>query len=623
MCITIGKPMRNLRQTTQLLVVALVTLALTAAHADEPAVTAVLESSEATVGQMVQMQIKVTGARSASVPSEIAVDGLDIRYSGQSQLMEGHNFQFSYSVVYSYTIMAQKAGTYRIPPQSIRVGGKELRTPELKLHVFDGSSGPAGRSGRATDPVDLSKTGFIELVLTKTSAYVGEMIPAEVRIGFNTRTPVESLGNGIDLTGQGFTTQKMRDPRQTIENIRGRSYQTFVFKTAISPVRPGKIDVGPIEAHPIVRVPQTNRARPNMRDPFGFSDPFFDNFFNDPAFAPSTPREIKLKSETAVLDVKPLPPNAPPSFSGAVGIFTMTTEVKPTSGKVGDPITITARIAGRGNFDRVSAPGLENDKGWHKYPPSGQFKQDDDVGISGVKAFETVVSATERKDSLPPLVFTFFDPVKEQYVTLKSEATSLQIEGPSAPAATATPAIANAMPTARASVSPAASPAKADILYQLAEMPARDASFTPLYRRREFWLAQLVALGALAGYVVWNWRRRRRGDREAARIASLQHEAAELHRRLQRGDATPREYFADAQRSVQLKTALAKNIAPHAVDADVAATTFRLDEERRERLRRLFAESDELRYSGASNGSSTVPAERRRDVLDLIDSLRA
>jgi hypothetical protein len=40
---------------------------------------------------------------------------------------------------------------------------------------------------------------------------------------------------------------------------------------------------------------------------------------------------------------------------------------------------------GRGNFDRVNAPLLEDDAGWHKYPPSSKFKQDDEVGISGTK----------------------------------------------------------------------------------------------------------------------------------------------------------------------------------------------------------------------------------------------
>jgi hypothetical protein len=524
-------------------------------------------------------------------------------------------------VVYNYTVMPTKAGTFRIPPQPVRVGNTSLRTPELTLTVV-GNGGGSARSSRGNENVDPSKNGFIELIVAKTTAYVGEMIPAEVRLGFNTRTPAESLGNGIDPTGQGFTTQKMRDPRQTIETIRGRSYQVFTFKTAISPVRAGKVDVGPIEANPIVRVPQLNRARPNMRDPFGMTDPFFDNFFNDPAFAPSAPREIKLKSETAALEVKPLPPNAAPNFSGAVGTFTMTSDAKPTTGQVGDPITLTASITGRGNFDRVSAPVLEDEHGWHKYPPSAQFKQDDDVGISGTKTFETVVSANQRKDKIPPVTFSFFDPVKEQYVTLRSQGIPARIEGGAAAAPTA-PANApaqSARPPVAATATPAPKPQ--DILYQLTELPAARESFAPLFRRRDFWFAQLVPLLMLAGYVGWQLRRARLSNREARRRAELEHEAAELQRKLHRGDLSPREYFADASRTVQLKTAMARNVPPHAVDAETAANAFRVNDTTREQLRGLFARSDELRYSGGGNGASQLSPETRREVLDLLDQLR-
>ena len=61
-------------------------------RADSPTVTAVLTSSETEVDRPVQLQIKVTGDSNATPPNDIAVDGLDIRYSGQSQLVEGRNF---------------------------------------------------------------------------------------------------------------------------------------------------------------------------------------------------------------------------------------------------------------------------------------------------------------------------------------------------------------------------------------------------------------------------------------------------------------------------------------------------------------------------------------------------
>lgn len=595
------------------------------ALADSPAVTAVLTDSETAVGRPVQLEIQVTGASNPKPPGEIVVDGLEIRSAGTSRQYQVQNFSVSYSFTFTYAIMPMKAGTFKIPPQNVEVSGKSVQTPELVLNVVSspGQSARSGRSNQTNPNIDPAQIGFVEMILPKSIAYVGEMIPVQIRLGLNMRAPVDSLGSGVQIAGQGFTTQKMPEPRQTVETINGRSYQVFIFKTAIAAVRPGKLEIGPAAINPIVRVPVGSQRNPAFpRDLF--DDPFFNNFFNDPAFGRTMQKEVKLKSEATTLEVKPLPPNAPPEFGGAVGTFTMKADANPKSAQTGDPVTVTASLTGRGNFDRVTAPVLEDDRGWHQYPPSGGFKQDDDVGISGAKTFETVVSAKEQKSGLPPLVFSFFDPVKENYVTLKSEPIPLRLAGgaPSTPppvvaaAPSATPP-----PTATPTASPQAQPPQ-DILAQLDDRTLPPQSFAPLYARSSFWLAQLLPLFALLGFVGWRLHQARRDDREAQRVVRLQKEAMELQRNLNANGATPHQYVADASRIVQLKTALAKNVDPNAVDAEVAAAAFRLGDRERDRLRQLFAQSDELRYSGGKNGNGGISPEQRREILELVESLR-
>ncbi len=86
----------------------------------------------------------------------------------------------------------------------------------------------------------------------------------------------------------------------------------------------------------------------------------------------------------------------------------------------------------------------------------------------------------------------------------------------------------------------------------------------------------------------------------------------------ERDDTPPQEYFSRAARAVQLKTALARNLDPNTVDAEIAATAFHADEETRRRLRHLFEKSDEVRYSGSGqNGNRTIPPETRNEVLEL------
>src|SRR2546427_12873264 len=105
------------------------------AFADSPSVTAVLSNSEVTVGETVELQIKVTGPGDARAPEEISIDGLEIHATGTSRQFEIHNFSTSSNVTYNYTILPLKPGRFAIPPQTIRVGSQSLRTPELTLNV--------------------------------------------------------------------------------------------------------------------------------------------------------------------------------------------------------------------------------------------------------------------------------------------------------------------------------------------------------------------------------------------------------------------------------------------------------------------------------------------------------
>src|SRR6266700_1019710 len=373
--------------------------------ADAPRVTAVLSNSEAAVGQTVQLQIKVTGDRAAQAPENIVINGLEINRTGTEQHFEMNNFNVSSSVIYNYTILPLKSGTFKIPSQTVRIGSSSLRTPELTLNVADSPGrSSSSRSSRDLPPGDANKLVFAELIVPQKTGFVGATVPVEIRLGFDPRAHPK-LVDGPEITGQGFTAQKLQQSQENLETLNGRSYDTVTFKTAIAAARAGKVEIGPVKAKAQVslpRTPSTSRSRSPF-DLFNLDDPFSDPFFADP-FGQSERREIDVESEPAAFEVKPLPANAPPTFSGAVGNFTMTTDAKPKNVQAGDPITVTSIISGRGNFDRVNAPAFEDEQGWHKYPPSSKFKQDDDVGISGAKTFETMISPNEKKQVLPPLV---------------------------------------------------------------------------------------------------------------------------------------------------------------------------------------------------------------------------
>jgi BatD DUF11 like domain len=598
------------------------------ALADPPKITAVLTSSEVVVGETVQLEIQIDNARASAItPRAIDVPGLQIHYTGESTQMTMRNLSVSSSITYSYTILPEKSGTFKIPPQTIRVGKDNLQTPELTLRVADSPRAPAGGRGNRTPSGNApsggqnaeEKIAFAELLVPKKTAYVGEIVPVVLRIGFNSRTQLRELAIP-QINGQGFTVQKLNEGEKNLETIDGQRYVVFTYKTAVSAARPGDFQIGPVEEKANVLVA---RRSPGLRhrpfDPFNGEDPFSDPFFN-PFGGMMEQHEISIKSEPVPLEVKPLPAGAPASFSGAIGSFSMTAEANPKRVQVGDPITIKAAIAGRGNFDRMNAPELSDERGWHKYPPSSNFKQDDDVGISGTKSFELVVSPNEKLATIPPLVFSYFDPAKDRYITLHSDAMPITVEGNAQP----TPAAAGAgAATGAAALSNRAGAQRPqDILHQISERGTITHTFAPLYARSGFWLAQLFPLTLALGLLGWKVRNIRASNRAALRAARLQHEKDELLRKLRRDRLAPRDYFSDASRVVQLKTALKENnIEPATVDAETAARVFSLDPEQSERMRRLFAKSDELRYSGGGGGDGALTSNGRRETLELIESL--
>src|SRR5216110_3737050 len=258
------------------------------ARADSPSVTAVLSNSEATVGETVELQIKVTGPGDARPPEEISIDGLEIHSTGTSRQFEIHNFATSSSVTYNYTILPLRAGRFTIPPQIIRAGRQVLKTPELMLNVADtAGQATSSRPGRANQRQSTTAGDlvFAELIVPKKTAYVGEIVPVQIRMGFDPRVRPRLI-EPPEITGQGFTAQKLQESGQNSETINGRPYDVVTYKTAIAAARAGKFEVGPVKAKAQVIVPRARSApRSRARSPFDLfdlDDPFSDPFFSNP-----------------------------------------------------------------------------------------------------------------------------------------------------------------------------------------------------------------------------------------------------------------------------------------------------------------------------------------------------
>ena len=574
------------------------------ARGDESSVSASLVEAVVDAGQPAEYHIDITNGRPDEAPPAPAVEGLTITYTTETQ---SRQYSFNGAVhsaatyTYVYSIETSVPGRFVIPRQEVQVGHATLTVPAVTLNVMGGTT------GRGTPA---SQSYFVRLVVAKNSAYIGESIPAEVRVYFGWDVQAKVEPSPV-LNGDGFSQQKFTPPQTSVALFDGEQYRVVTYKTAVAGVKTGTVSIGPAEVTPSVVLPRRRRT--------ALADPFFDDPMSGLAQGP--PRQVTLDSEPVTVEIQPLPPGKPPDFSGAIGQFKLEAQADPRKAATGDPVTRRLLLRGQGNFDRIEPPVLTDDTGLRTYPPAAKFTADDEVGLSGLKSFEQVVIAESARTSLPGYRFNYFDPVSGLYQTLETPAAAVAITG--ATIATPTPAAtvaASSTPTPRPSPAPER---KRDLLYIRQDFgpPRTSAAFLPLYRRVGFWEVQgagaclLLGLGASA-----RWRRRAR-DEVMRRRAELQRQRASLHRTL-RGENTGRvDFYAAARRLAQLRAA-AGSSQPEAdlTPAEICATKP-LPPEVAGSLAEIFHRYAELAYSGGAKAQEPIQAEERRTVLATLASL--
>jgi hypothetical protein len=586
-------------------------LALTSlARAEEPSASATLSSDSTTLDETVELQITIHGSRKSN-PPQLQVEGLDIRYSGASTQVQMNNFNVTQSVKHTYVVVPQKLGTFTIPAVTVEVDGKKLSTSPLKLTVASPPGGTGSTSGSATADQPNAKFAYAEWVLPKTTAYVGEALPAELRLYVDQRVQCQ-LSQMPIFSGDGFTAQKFNQPQQRQITKDGRAVVLVIFKTAITPVKPGKLTIPAAEINAIAVLPA---KRP--RTPRGMSG--MDDFFNDPFFAGAfnAQQQVVIRPDPVEMEIKELPKaDRPRSFSGAVGQFTLETKAAPQRVRIGDPVTVTATITGVGSFERMGAPLIGEGPGWRAYLPSAKFKADDTVGISGAKTFEAAVIAESPQTEIPPVEFSFFNPSTEKYETLRGDRLALTVEGAAAPSPT--PALVAAATVA--TPTPAATPQPSDIQYIQLDPGTWGASFEPVWRTRRFWLVQLLPLSALLGLGGWQWWRTK-GTGEAARRGASLRRARQIALNALSREKIPTGDFYDAViRVLQIETVLRDGTLrePSTVDAETACRS--LDYETAEAVRRLFATHDQWRYAGVGSGNEApaIYPDQRQQALETL-----
>jgi hypothetical protein len=557
-------------------------------------VTTQISADEVPVGSIVQLQVRVEGTTNVTLPQDLGVDGLESALTGRGTQISVINGRMTASGTYSYTIRPLREGTFEIPAIEITVDGRKEKTAPQKLVVTAGGTAPPAylplpgtaaptprtRSSTATPADAQGKRAFARLIIPKKTIYVGEVVPVEVQFFFANAFKPE---RDPQVAGEGFTAQKLQgQPTHAIETIGDVRYDVYTFKSSITAVKSGEMKTPVASIAGILSVPI---------DESSGADSFFGAMMGL-----AENRRVTIESESVPIQVKALPAaGRPADFAGAVGDFTISATARPDKVAAGDPVTLEVVVAGRGNFEAMGDPQLVDAEDWRPYPPTSRFEKSDDVGYGGRKTFEIPMVAQKPQTQTPTAEFSYFDPDKGKYFTLRTKPVPVEAAA-SQPAATA----AAGTPTA----APSATPTPEQEGQWLTRETKR--SWLPVWKRPVFWVcngaAALVLLLLVGGGVL---RRRREGP--AGQRAALVRERDRLVAGLSR-ESTPDDAFC-----TQALDALALQ-AQLAGRGGAFELVRSLETEGRDvaDLRLVLGRADEMKFSGGATAVRLDPAERRR-----------
>ena len=349
--------------------------------------------------------------------------------SSSTSFVNGHRTS-TFEQTYTYTLMAQKAGTFTIAPATIRVDGESVQSNGVRITVLPEDEQPqqqtqssqqaavSSQSQQSSQSGNVSSENiFVRTIASKTRVHEQEALMITYKLYF-ANVDVAQLTNNTKLPEfTGFLKQDLEqgEIQTQLEHYNGRNYQTAVlYRTILYPQHSGDISIDPAKFEAVLRVQTQQRVRS-----------IFDDFFGS-----YTNVTKMLTAPGMTIHVAALPGGKPAGFSGGVGKFTMTPSISQTELQTNDAVTIKIDISGAGNMKLIKTPAIDWPEGFEPYDPkvTNNFNTTT-AGVSGTKSIEYLAIPRSAGDySIPPVTFSYFDIEDKAYRTLSTPEYTIHVK---------------------------------------------------------------------------------------------------------------------------------------------------------------------------------------------------
>ena len=365
------------------------------------------------------------------------INGFIKRGTSSSTSTQFINGQVSSTQSITQNYVAQREGSYRLPSFTINVNGEDIRVPGKQILV-----GPPRERRRQVDPfasdpweelfgrrkgteefIDVRADAFFALTTDKKDVYVGE--------GFNTslafyvsernRADLEFYDMSKQLTDilkrirpancweENFNVENIKREQVTINNQRYQKY--LIYQATFYPLNDEPVEFPSVG----LKLIKYKMAK------------------NPSFFGPSRQEDFKtFYTQAKSVQVKELPEH-PLKDQVAVGEYRLAEQISGQELNTGESFSYNFKVQGRGNINAIEDPGLPATENFDFYTPNIQqnvHRRNSEVTGSRSFGYYAIPNEPGTYDLGDYFSWTFFNPVEEQYQTLKSD-ISVTVRGES------------------------------------------------------------------------------------------------------------------------------------------------------------------------------------------------